>query len=428
MQFKKWLIIATCICFILGLSGPGMVKAEKPIKIAAIGPMDFDFGKLIWYGAEIAAETINKAGGINVGGKKRPVEVISINSNELVNITDAIQACNKAILINKVDCIVGAFRSEAALAMQEIAMDHKTIFIASGPSSPKLNMRVKQNYDRYKYWFRVNFNQAYANPFFGAHVKYIAEIIKKDLGIEKLTGAIIADKVAWGDGAVKGFSKMLPALGIELVKVIRVSPKATDVTAEMTALKESKAHIVIQFLTGPSGAVVGRQWGELKIPTVLTGINVLAQSKALWEATGGKGEYITSGTLFARFAATPTTLAFYDKFEKKYGEFPAHGGFSHEAVMVYKKAVERAGTIDSDAVVKALEQTDYTGASYRIVFRGKEDPFPHDVKTGPGYATVPLVQWIKGQQIAIWPYQEGNPAKGIQRFVIPPWMVKYYKK
>jgi len=429
MKKNGLLAIAVMLCMVIGFSTPVFAASGKPIKIGVLGPMDYDFGKLIWYGAEMAKDKINGAGGINVAGEKRPVKIVKINTNEMTSITDAIAAAEKALMIDRVDMLTGCFRSESTLAVQDRIMDEKKIFISSGPASPLLTMRVKKNYDRYKYYFRVNMNIVPTVPFFFEHAAYVAKTLREELGLKKLTAAVLADKATFADPAVKAFSAGLPKMGIEVVKVIRISPVATDVTAEMTAIKSSGAHIVMQMLTGPAGASVGRIVGELKIPTALTGINVLAQSKALWEATGGKGEYITTGTAYGRAPLTPSTISFFDEFDKRYNEFPGHGGFSHEAIMVYKAAVERAGSIDSDKVVTALEKTDYLGSAYRIVFRGMDDPFPHDVKTGAGYGIAPLLQWVDGKQLVIWPHKMGDITyKGIHKYQIPPWMIKHYKK
>src|SRR5258706_449570 len=50
--------------------------AQGTIKIAILGPMSFVQGEHHWNGAEMARDEINKAGGINVGGKRMQVELI----------------------------------------------------------------------------------------------------------------------------------------------------------------------------------------------------------------------------------------------------------------------------------------------------------------------------------------------------------------
>ena len=83
--------------------------AADPIKIGVIGPMQFTQGEGHWNGATMAAEEINKAGGISVKGTKRPVEVIKVDSNEFLSIPDATNAMELAISKHKVDFLVGRF-------------------------------------------------------------------------------------------------------------------------------------------------------------------------------------------------------------------------------------------------------------------------------------------------------------------------------
>ncbi|RLB14060.1 MAG: hypothetical protein DRG82_14515 [Deltaproteobacteria bacterium] len=87
------------------------------IKIGVIGPMNFVQGKGHWNGATMAAEELNAKGGIQVGNKKMKVKLIKADSNEFLSITDATNAMERIITRNKVDFIVGGFRSEAVLAM-----------------------------------------------------------------------------------------------------------------------------------------------------------------------------------------------------------------------------------------------------------------------------------------------------------------------
>lgn len=419
--------ILTLVLAILPLAGCGpAAPGGEPIKIGAIGPMDYDFGKLILYGCTIAADEINAAGGVNTGVAKRPVKIVEVDSNEMNSITDAVAAVEKAIAVDKVNCLVGTYRLEAALAMQDKAMDNKVVFIGSGSVEPDQNMRVKKDYNKYKYWFRTNINVVYSIPYFNIHAGFIADILKKELGIQELKAVIVSDKEVLADQMAKVWAKTLPEMGIKVVETYRPSSTATDIAAELKEIKDSGAHIVMQMLTGPSGAVLARQWGELQIPCALIGVNILAQSKTIWEDSGGKIEYTATTALVPPAEITLKTAPFLKKFNEKYNEFPRHGGMSYDAVWVYKDAVERAGTLESDALVTALEKTDYTGASYRIIFSDMNTPFPHDVLTTQtkGYSTVPLVQWVKGEQFCIWP----PDVKGAQKYQIPPWMSKQYRK
>ena len=109
--------------------------AAGTIKIGVIGPMNFVQGKGHWNGAVMAAEEINAKGGVQVGKEKMKIELVKSDSNEFLNVTDATNAMERLMTQDKVDFVVGGFRTEAVLPMQDIAMDYKKIFIGCGAAT-----------------------------------------------------------------------------------------------------------------------------------------------------------------------------------------------------------------------------------------------------------------------------------------------------
>ena len=123
------------------LAFSSLASAQNTIKIAILGPMSFVQGEHHWNGAEMARDEINKAGGINVGGKRMQVELIRGDTNGLQSVPDATNAMERVITRDKADFVIGGFRSEAVLAMQEVAMDYKKIFLGAGAADAKLGDR-----------------------------------------------------------------------------------------------------------------------------------------------------------------------------------------------------------------------------------------------------------------------------------------------
>src|SRR5882762_6081295 len=107
-----------------------VATAQGTLKIAILGPMAFVQGENHWAGAEMARDEINKTGGINVGGRRVQVELIRDDTN----------AIERVITRDKTDFLIGGFRSEAVLAMQEVAMDYKKIFLGAGAAHSKLGL------------------------------------------------------------------------------------------------------------------------------------------------------------------------------------------------------------------------------------------------------------------------------------------------
>src|SRR3954465_14819789 len=79
----------------------------QSIKIAILGPMAFVQGENHWAGAEMARDEINKAGGINVGGKRMRIELIRGDTNEIQSVPDATNAMERVITRDKADFVIG---------------------------------------------------------------------------------------------------------------------------------------------------------------------------------------------------------------------------------------------------------------------------------------------------------------------------------
>jgi branched-chain amino acid transport system substrate-binding protein len=394
----------------LALAAP-LALAQGTIKIAILGPMAFVQGENHWAGAEMARDTINKAGGIIVGGKKMQIELVRADTNEMASVPDATNAVERVITRDKVDFLIGGFRSEAVLAMQEVAMDYKKIFLGAGAAHSKLGANVEQNYERYKYWFRVTpvKDVDLVRTTF-AVLASVAGQMRTQLGKPSPKVAILAEKAVWVEGIVAASQKNLPAMKMEVVGVWQPSAVATDVTAELSAIERAGADIVFTLLSGPVGIVVGRQMGERNMKSIAFGINVEAQKDAFWQAAAGKANYVSTLDTYAKVQMTPKTIDFVNAFEKRFGKSPTYNAGTHDAIYLLKEAIEQAGTTNADKLVAALEKISFVGAAGVIEFDKRHDPV-----WGPGKSTGIAVQWQDGKKVPFWPPQ----VPGMQPFKLP---------
>ena len=420
----KGTIIALIVCLVVAGVSCGPPEVTKEIKIGVIGPMAYVQGEHHWYGAQLAAEEINAQGGIMVGNESYQITLVQVDSNEMLSVSDAATAMERAITVENVDFLVGGFRTEAVFAMQDVAMNYERIFLGCGAATPELCTRVADDYDTYQYWFRVTpINSNYLFQVDLALIGMVADEIRAELGIETPKVAILAEQAVWCDGIVAAAYMYLPAMGMEIVGEWRPSPTATEVTAELSAIDAAGAHIIFTSLSGPVGIPYATQWGELEIPAASVGINVEAQKEGFWDATGGKGNYEMTLNTYARVNITNETLPFIDRFVEEVGELPTYNAGTYEALYILKAAIERAGSLDSDAIVAELENTDRIGTAGRIVFDET-----HDVTWGPGYVTGLGVQWQDGEMKCVWPPADGSwegvVYEGAVDYVLPPWVVE----
>ncbi len=396
-------------------SAVGMVLCSsawaQSIKIAVLGPMAFIQGEYHWAGAEMARDEINKAGGISVGGVKHQIELVKIDTNEMQSVPDATNAIERAISRDKANFLIGGFRSEAVLAMQEVAMDAKKLFLSVGAADAKLSENVGKDYDRYKYWFRVTPTKS------ADLVKTVFTIlgsvggqIRTELKKETPKVAIFAEKAAWTEAIVKAAQATLPKMKMEVVGTWQPSPIATDVTAELSAIKRSGADIVFTAISGPMGIVLGRQMGELELPAIAFGINVEAQKDGFWQATAGKGNYVATLNTFGEVEVTPKMIPFLKAFKARYNKTPTYTAATYDAIHILQTAIEQTASLDADKLIPVIEKMEAVGAAGTDTWDKN-----HDLIWGVGKTSGIGVQWQDGQLVPFWPPE----IKGMKPFKMP---------
>jgi branched-chain amino acid transport system substrate-binding protein len=160
----------------------------------------------------------------------------------------------------------------------------------------------------------------------------------------------------------------------------------------------------------PESGILIRQLQTAQSPALILGfISPMAPGNA-WDVFDGE----IGGVVNFLFEigpipveAAPGSVAFYDAYAATYGEdeataLPGHGvSPAYDQVYILKDAVERAGTLDPDALVEALEATDLDGATGHITF-GEDHQTPYG--TEPTETAMALAfQWVDGERVVVWP-------------------------
>jgi branched-chain amino acid transport system substrate-binding protein len=374
-------------------------------------------------GVKLAVDEINAKGGVNVGGKKLPFKVEVIDTRDLepgVPVSDALMAVEKLILEKKANFIVGGpVRSEAALAAMDIEGKYKVVsIVTTGVLTPAYSKRVKEEYDKLKYCFRIH-GEA------GQLVKEIMAClteIKQKYGLNKIF--IMVQDVAHARGGGEILGKVAAKAGWTIDGTEVYPTGTTDFSMGLLKAKQAGSQILNIWMDMPESSILLKQWYELKIPALPFGSTLAAaEQPGFWKATEGKGEYTLCNVVNAGNApskATDWTMKFYDAYTKKWGVEPEGLGSSssYMAVYVLKDAIERANSLNSDKVVAALEKTDLMGVYGRTRF----DPQTHqiipalDPKEG---AVGSIIQWQAGKRVVVFPK---SIATG--DIELPPWMKK----
>ncbi len=433
---NRFLLLSVFLGFVFPFnSAAGDVKT---IKIGVVGPMKYYGGQEIWNGALMAATEINGKGGVRVGQKKMHLELIKADSNEFIGAQFAANAMEMLLFKYKVDFVVGGYRSEAVLSMQDVAMDYRKIYFSIGAALPELCQRVGRNYERYKYYFRGTPGSYYLAKGCFLQLNFIAQALRKKLGMQTIKVAIAAEKADWVEAMITASKKYFPAMDLELAGIFRVSSVATDASATIEAIAKTKAPIVFTLFSSNAGTSFVSQAAEIKLPAILAGINVDAQRNGFWNATKGKANYvITTAGYCEGVEISQLTKPFVKNYLQRFGEVPVVAAESYSSIIfILVPTIEQAGSLNPDLLVKILEKKEYSTPRGIWAFDKDKLGRPlHELKFGPEYALMLGVQWINGEMKGIWPnqYVEKPGAqpltyKGIVDLKIPPLVLAAYKQ
>jgi len=411
---------------LLGLSffGPQVNSAAKPIVIGAPLATAFLYGWDAERAMKLAAEEINAKGGVTVGKEKRPLKIEVMDTRDLepgVPTSDALLVVEKLILEKNADFIVGGpVRSEGALAAMDLLSKYKKVSIlTTGALTPGYHARVAKEYDKFKYCFRISGEVLWMVQ--GEFIPCLMGI-KEKYGLNRLF--IMIQDVAharWGGDTV---DKMAKEKGWEVVGKEIYPTGTTDYAVGLMKAKKENAQVILIWMDMPETSILLKQWFDMKVPALPFGTIIsAAEEPGFWKATEGKGEYCMASVVNAGNApskATDWTMKFVDAYKKKYGLEPEGYGTSSSYMAVYtlKDAIERAGSLDSDKVVAALEKTDLMGVYGRIKF----DPKTHQVipSIDPKEGAVGTIfQWQAGKRVVVFP-----PKIAMGEVKLPPWMKK----
>jgi branched-chain amino acid transport system substrate-binding protein len=394
--------------------------AEKPIVIGAPLATAFLYGWDAERGIKLAAEEINAAGGVSIGGKKRPISVEVIDTRDLepgVPVSEALLAVEKLILEKRVDFLVGGpVRSEAALAAMDLLSKHKKISIlTTGALSPAYTKRVEENYAKYKYCFR---NTSHVGVMMGEFVTLLEEV-RKTHGFNK--AYIMVQDVAHARAGGEAMQKALTGKGWSVIDM-KVYPTGTvDYSVGLLDAGRKGAQVLFLWMDMPESAVLLKQWSDLKLKSLPVGFVNAAEQPGFWKATGGKGEYLIVNLVNGGNAPahiTPWTMKFVQAYKKKWGLEPEGYGSSSSYMAVYqiKDAVEKAQSTESDKVIAGLEASDIMGVYGRMRFDKKSHQIipSFDPKEG---AVTGIVQWQGGKRVQIFPAKVAEA-----KILLPPWM------
>jgi branched-chain amino acid transport system substrate-binding protein len=368
-------------------------RAADPIKIGVIAETSAISGVGIPNAAQMAAEEINKAGGIN----GRMIEIVPYDDHN--SASDAVRAFQRAAQQDKVAAVIASYISEVVLALEPWAGRLHMPMITPGAASDEITKRVHDDYEHEKYVFHGYLAST-----------QIADIVceaSKTLMVKDLhmkSAVVMSEDAAWTIPLDAEYLKCLPDSGLKVVDHIRLSPDTTDFTPIFNKIEGEKPDVIV---TGIShvGVQPTVQWQQQQVPMPMYGVSSQATSSTFWTDTNGAADGVILNMVSAPdVAVSPKTIPFANAYKARFGNWPGYAAYdAYDQVFMWVNAIKKAGSTDPDKIVTAMEQTDYVGTIGRTTFLPKGDRFAHGMRIGEGYITGLMVQWQKGNPVTVWP-------------------------
>ncbi|AOY60055.1 MULTISPECIES: branched-chain amino acid ABC transporter substrate-binding protein [Desulfococcus] len=373
---SRWVgIVLISLTLAFGWVGPG--AAEEPIKLGVGGAHS---GDLASYGipsvraAELVVEHVNAVNGIN--GRK--VELLV--EDDVCKPEIATNTATK-LVSEGANVVMGHICSGATKAALGIYKDKKIVTMSPSATNPDLT----QSGDYPNFFRTIASDDAQAR----LEVDYALNV----LNLKKL--AVLHDKGDYGKGLAEFARQFIESGGkAQVVLYEGITPGAVDYSAVVQKIKRSDADGVIFGGYHPEASKIVMQMRKKKIDIPFISDDGVKDDTFIKVAGEfAEGVYATGPQDTSKNPIAKAAVAAHK--EKYNGEDP--GAFflnAYAATLALLNAVEKAGTTDYDAVVKAL-RTEFVATPLGIIrFDEKGDAIGigfsmYQVQNG-NYVEVPL--------------------------------------
>jgi branched-chain amino acid transport system substrate-binding protein len=394
----KAALLGSATVLALAIGPAAQAQSKDPIRIGVIAEAQAVAGSSIPMGAQLAADEINAAGGVD--GRK--IEIVSYDNHS--SSAESVRAFQRAVNEDHVNAVIASYISEVVLALEPWAARLKTVMITPGAASDVITQNIAKDYEHNKYTFHGYLTSTSLGQLVCDAAK---DLLVDDLKMK--TAVIMSEDAAWTTPLDASYESCLPKAGLKILDHIRFSPDTTDFTPIFNKIEGEKPDVMI---TGIShvGTQPTVQWKSQQVPIPMLGISSQATNSTFWKDTNGSTEGVLYNAVSGPdVAVTPKTLPFVTAFQKRFGNFPSYCGYTaYDEVYYLADAIKRAGSTESDKLVDALEKTDWVGTIGRTQFTDKSSPNPHALKVGKGTITGLMLQWQDGKQVNLWPRDVAN--------------------
>lgn len=313
------------------------------------------YGVAVDNAVKMAVDDINAKGGLL--GKR----IKYISYDEKGDPTEATNAYTRLVDQDKIVALIGDVTSAPCEAVaQQAARDKLPMITPSGTSEAITT-----------YGENV-FRACFIDPYQG---QLMASYASKKLNAK--TAAILFDNGdPYSSGIADAFEAAAKALGMTITNKEGYASKSTDFNSQLTKIKAGNPDVLLLPVYYNDVVLIAKQAKDQGLTATLLGADgwdgVAAQLDAA-SADVVKNAYFCSQ--YSASSSDPALQNFLKTYKEKYNEEPnMFAVLGYDAMQIMAAAIEKAGTTDSAAVIKALRETNYKGLTGTTTFDDKRNP------------------------------------------------------
>ena len=324
----------------------GLAIAAEPIKIGCLFDLSGPAGHIgtpSKYVAEMAVDRINKEGGVNGS------QIVLIYGDSESDAGKAALQAKRLIEKEKVAALIGPTRTESAMAILNIVQKAGIPTVACVGGTPPV--------DPVRKWVFKSPQKTVTA------VEKIYQYLQKQ-GIKKIAVITATDK--FGEEGEKSLVRLADKYGISIVAAEKFDVKDSDMTVQLTKMKNTGAQALICWTIGPPGSIVAKNVKQLDFKIPLIQCHGLPDPKYLELAgAAANGTMMPSTKLMVPDQLADNDpqkkliLEFVNEYEnvKKYGKVSTHSGYAWDAIMLVVNGMRKAGSTDPEKIRTAIENT-----------------------------------------------------------------------
>ncbi len=392
------LVILIAALMLSGLPQGGAGALPGTAKLGAVIPLTGRFaggGAQVRAGYELAVVDINARGGVRVGDRKIPLELLILDDE-----SDPTKTVSRleALAAQGVVVFLGGFGSDLHAAAAAVAEKNRIPYCGVAFALHAIHQQG----------LKFLFSPFVKSPDIAIGIyRFLNASVPAAQRPRRV--AIFAERTDWGRELARLWTTRSTEYGYQVVVAEEYTVGTRDFSDIILRAKAAGAEAVFSVPTPPDGLALIRQMKELDFsPKAL--LMIRAADAVSWtQALSKDGDYVLLAPGWHHAFNFPGVAELNAQHQQRFGR-PADviTGPSYACVQIVADAIERAGKLDPLAIRDAIAATNLQTVEGPVRFR----------PDGTGIVPFVLVQWQGGSQQLVWP--QGAGAAAFQ-YPAPPW-------